>query len=69
MTKFSQVRFTEVRTKLDSLYDVVLKRALESVTFQEFTSINTEPRVRNVQIPPTAMDAGREDLNTLLQKL
>ena len=36
MTKFAKEGFTEVRTKLDSIYDVVLKRALESATVQEF---------------------------------
>ena len=56
----------EVRTKLDSLYDVVLKRTLESTTGKEFTSISIEPRVRNVQIPPTVINAGREELNTSL---
>ena len=69
MTKSAQVGFTQVRTKLDSLYDVVLKRAPERVTMQGFVSINIEPQVRNVQIPLIAIDAGREDLNTSLQQL
>ena len=67
MMKSVQEQFTEVRTKLDSLYDVVLKRALEGAIVQDFASINTEPQVRNVQITSTAIDTGREDLNTSLQ--
>ena len=57
MNKSAQEGFMEVQTKLDSLYDVVLKRAPESAIMQDFASINIEPRVRNVQIPPSAIDA------------
>ena len=42
MNKSTQDGFTEVSTKLDSLYNVFLKRALEKgTTGQEFVSINT----------------------------
>ena len=67
MTKSVQEGFIEVRTKIDSIYDVVLNRAPKSVTVQEFVSINTEPRLRNVQIPSIVIDAEREELNTSLQ--
>ena len=55
MMKCVQVGFNKVRTKLDSLYDLVLKRALESMNVKDFASINTEPQVRNVQTPLTAI--------------
>ena len=64
--KSTQARFIEVRKKLDSLYDVVLKRAPESATVQDFASISTTSQVMNYQIPPIAIDANREDLNTSL---
>ena len=67
MTKSMQEGFIEVRTKIDSIYDVVLNRAPKSVTVQEFVSINTEPRLRNVHIPSIVIDAEREELNTSLQ--
>ena len=69
MTKSAQEGFIEVRTKIYSIYDVVLKRSPESANVQEFASINTKPRLRNVQIPPTVIDAEREELNTSLQQL
>ena len=59
----------EVSTKMDSLYNVFFKIALESEVVQEFVSINTEPWVRNLQIPPTAIDVGSKDVNTSLQQL
>ena len=33
---------------------------------QEVTLINTEPLARNVQVPPTTINAGNEDVNQLL---
>ena len=35
MMKSSQVGFTKARKKLDSLYDFVLKRVLDSATVQD----------------------------------
>ena len=70
MNKSAQDGFDEVSTKLDSLYNVVLKRAPEEgVTVQKFASISTQPQVRNVQIMLTVIDTGREDLNTSLHQL
>ena len=69
MKKSTQDGFAEVTMNLDSIYDVFLKRAPKSATVKDFTSINTEPQVRNVQIPSTPIDAGREDLNTSLHQL
>ena len=50
MRKSMQEGFIEVRTKLDFVYEIVSKRAPESMTVQETMSINTEPRARNFQI-------------------
>ena len=57
MRKSAQEGFAEVRTKLDSISNVVLRRAPESGAMQDTMSISTESWVRNVQIPPTAIDA------------
>ena len=66
MNKSVQEGFTEVRTKLDSVYDIVSKRAPESMIVQENVSISTEPRARNVQILSTYIDVRSEELNTSL---
>ena len=50
--------FVEVCTKLDSIYNIILRRGQESADVQYFMSIGIEPRVRNIQVPPTAIDAG-----------
>ena len=52
--------FVEVKDKLNSIYDVVSKKTLEKVVMQEFSSISTEPRVRNVQVPLTVIDTASE---------
>ena len=43
MCQSTQEGFVKVRNKLDSIYNVVLKRAPKSVIVQEFVSISTEP--------------------------
>ena len=48
MKKSTQEGFTEVRTKLESFYDIVSKISLENATLQEIASMSTEPRDRNV---------------------
>ena len=42
---------------------------IESVVLQDFTSISTESRARNVRVLPTTIDAGREDVKSSLQQL
>ena len=64
-----QEGFAKVRTKIDCLYDVVLKRAQEGVTMHEFVSISTGVWVQNVQIPPIVIETNNENLKTSLWKL
>ena len=66
MWRFAREGFAEVRTKLDSIYNVVVRRGPKTTFVQDFASISSEPRARNVQVPPTAIDAGREDINSSL---
>ena len=59
MKKSKQDGFFDVSKKMDSLYNVVFKRAPEEGEMvQELPSISTEPRDRNVQIPSTVTDTG-----------
>ena len=69
MKKSAQEGFTEVTKKLDSVYNIILQRVLESAAAQEYMLISTEPRARNVQIPPTAIALVGVYLNTSLQQL
>ena len=69
MWQSSQEGFIEVRMKLDSIYNVVSRRALESAVVQEFATISIEPWGKNVQDPLTAIEAGNKDLNFALQQL
>ena len=36
---------------------------------QEISLINTEPRARNMQVPPTVIDAENEEVHQLLQPI
>ena len=58
MRNSAQEGFVEVRTKLDYVYDAILRREPESVTVQDYAPISTGTQVRNVQIPSTAIDVG-----------
>ena len=62
----NQEGFAVVRDKLNSIYDVVSKKTLEQVVMEEVSSIRTERRARNVQVPLTMIDAGSEEVNQLL---
>ena len=65
----SQEGFSAVSGKLDSIFAVVSKATLEKAVMQDFPMISTESRARNVQVPPTAIDAGSTEVNSLLQPL
>ena len=65
----TQEGFVEVRNKLDSVYNDVLKRSPESAIVQEFSLILIEPRARNIQVPPTAIDIGNADVTSSLHHL
>ena len=67
MKKSTQEGFTEVRTKLESNYNVIFQRVLESIDTPVYVSINIELRARNVQIPSIDIDIRLEDLNNSLQ--
>ena len=69
MRRYFQEGFTEVCTKLDSIYNVVARRGHKSTVVQDFVSISTKSRYRNVQVPSTAIDVEREDANSSLQQL
>ena len=56
----NQEGFAAVRDKLNSFYDVVSRKTPEKYVMQEFPSISTEPRARNVQVLPTAIDTRSE---------
>ena len=58
--------FYTVRDKLDSIYDAIRKAAPVSTPVQELPSISTEPPAKNVQVPPIAIEAGSEDVNSSL---
>ena len=65
----NQEGFVAVRDKLNSIYDVFYRKALEKYVMQEFPSINTKPQARNIQVPPTAINTGSEEVNLLLWSL
>ena len=58
--------FVVVRDKLNSIYDVVSRKTPEKSVMEEFPSISTDPQAINVQVPPTAIDVGSEEVNLLL---
>ena len=67
MKKQVTKEFREVKNCLELLVDVVLKRAPEADTVQEFGSINSVMRIQNAKIPLHAIKTNNEDLNTSLQ--
>ena len=50
MKKQEAKGFNEVKNWLDSLFDVVLKKAPDVAIVQDLGSINTGTRIQNVQI-------------------
>ena len=69
MKKHTSGEFGEVKTHLDSLVDVVLKKPLEVETVHNLGLINIGTQIQNVQIPPHAIGTNSEDLNASLQQL
>ena len=65
----NQEAFVAVRDKLNSIYDVVSRKTPKKDVMQEFPSISTDSRARNIQVPSTVIDAGREEVNQLLRPL
>ena len=63
MKKQVTKEFREVKNCLELLVDVVLKRAPEEDTVQEFGSINSVMRIQNAKIPLHAIKTNNEDLN------
>ena len=55
--------FGAVRSILESIFDIVSKQPLVRPLLQDSPSISTKPRVRNVQVPLTAIDAGNEEVH------
>ena len=58
-----------IRDKLNYIYDVVSRKTPEKDVMEEFSSIGTEPRARNIQVPLIAFDTGSEEVNLLLRPL
>ena len=61
--------FDAIRDKMNSIYDVVSRKTPERYVMHEVPSISTEPRARNVQVPPTVIDMGSEEVNISLRLL
>ena len=61
--------FSTVRDKLNSIPGVVSRKTPEKDVMQEFPSINTKLRARNIQVPPIAINARSEEVNLLLQPI
>ena len=53
----NHVEFGMVSTKLESIFDLISKKSSAQPLLQDSPSINTKPRVWNVQVPSTAIDA------------
>ena len=66
MKKQATNGFGGVKSCLNSLVDVVLKKAPEATTVHNLSSINTGMRIRNVQILLHAIETNNEDLNASL---
>ena len=66
MKKQVQDGFGEVRTHLDSLFDIVVKKAPEVAPIQILGSISTGTRIQNVQNFLHAVKTNNEDLNSSL---
>ena len=60
--------FGEVNTRLDSLIDVVLKRAPDAGVAQKVGMINSRKQITNVQVLPHVIEANSEDVNTSIQQ-
>ena len=56
----SHEEFGTVRDRLESIFDIISKQTSARPLLQDNPSINTEPRVRNVQVPLTVIDASNE---------
>ena len=69
MKKQETEGFSEVKNRLDSLFDVVLKKALEVATVQDLGSFSTGKWARNVQILLHVIETNNEDLSDSLKQL
>ena len=61
--------FGEVRDKLNSIFDIVSRKKSKRTKMQDIPSISTEPWDRNVQVPPTVINAGNEEVHQLLRSI
>ena len=61
--------FGAVRNKLESIFDIVTKEPSTRTLLQDSPSINTEPWARNVQVPPSVIDASGEEFHQQLHPI
>ena len=66
MKKQETYGFGEVRTHLDSLFDVVMTKELKAYIADRICMIDTRRWIRNVKILSHAIKTNNEDLNTSL---
>ena len=61
--------FSVVRDRLDSIFGIIFRQTSVQPIMQDISSISTEPRARNMQVPPTAIDARNEEVHQLLRPI
>ena len=61
--------FGVVRDSLNSIFDIVSRRPYPRPMMQDILSIGTEPWARNMQVPPTMIDVGNEEVHQLLRTI
>ena len=58
-----------VRDRLESIFYIISKQTSVRPLLQDSPSISTEPRARTIQVPPTAIKAGNEEVHQQLHPI
>ena len=61
--------FGAVRSRLESIFYIVSKKPLARPLLQDSLSISTKPQVRNMQVPPTAIDVSNGEMHQQLHPI
>ena len=61
--EFNHEEFGVVRDQLDSIVGIVSRQTSIGPMMQGIPLISTEPQARNVQVPPTKINAGNEKVH------